>query len=131
MKIVPHCQFFKIFLDDTSLLDPSQSSFQIALTDDFHHNLDWGGSMLLILQDLSALYDMVNYPLLAHQLTNAGIQGTVLQWMISFLHGWRQRAAPEERTSPWCAISLKGQLPPQNFVISTYISSPNWSRDLG
>ncbi|CAI5776469.1 RRM domain-containing protein, partial [Podarcis lilfordi] len=44
----------------------------VALTDDLH---------------LSAAFDMVDHELLDHRLADVGIQGTVLQWLRSFLSG--------------------------------------------
>lgn len=56
------------FLEDTSALDLFQFSFQpchgvefvlVTLIDDLHRQLDWGGSTLLLLLDLSATFNMV------------------------------------------------------------------------
>lgn len=88
---------FQDFLYDTSFLDPFPSGFWpehrmetvlITLRDDLWWHLDWGSSALLLLLDLLATFDMVNHALLAHYLTDAGIQGTAHRWLISFLHGW-------------------------------------------
>lgn len=55
---------------------------------------------LLLLLDFSAAFDMVNHNLLAHCLTDTGILGTVLQWLVSSLQDWGQKVAFEEKTSP-------------------------------
>lgn len=40
---------------------------------------------------LTAVFNMVDYDLLTHQLANVGIRGVALQWLISIPHGWGQR----------------------------------------
>lgn len=88
------------FLDDTSALNPFQSSFcpghrtvtvLFTLMDDLHRQLDRGGSALLILLDLIAALDTVDHELLTHHLTDAGVCGGASQWLSSFLHGQEQR----------------------------------------
>lgn len=57
----------------------------VTLTDNLHKQLDRGGSVLLLLLDLTAVFDMVDYDLLTHPLTNVGIQGMALKViLISF-----------------------------------------------
>ena len=82
------------FLEETSALDLFQSGFRpghgvetalVALMEDLRRHLDQGGSALLILLDLSAAFDTVDHELLACRLVTAGIQGTVLKWLVSFL----------------------------------------------
>ncbi|XP_077179731.1 uncharacterized protein LOC143830542 [Paroedura picta] len=96
------------YLEEASVLDPSQSGFRpghgvetalVALTDDLRRQLDRGGSALLILLDLSAAFDTVDHELLARRLIDAGIQGTALQWLISFLQDRGKRVAIGEKTS--------------------------------
>ena len=87
------------FWEETSALDPFQSSFQpghgvetalVTLTDDLQRKLDLAGSTLLFLLDLTAESDTVNHGLLAHCLADMGIQGTALKWLQSFLQGQEQ-----------------------------------------
>lgn len=42
--------------------------------------------MLLLLLELTAAFYMVDHDLLTHRLTNVGIHGVVLKWLISFLY---------------------------------------------
>ncbi|XP_077782882.1 uncharacterized protein LOC144327417 [Podarcis muralis] len=90
------------FLEETSALDPFQSSFRpgfgmemalVALTDDIRRQLDQGGSGLLILLDLSAAFDMVDHDRLDHRLADVGIQGIARNWLCSFISGRGQRVA--------------------------------------
>ena len=69
------------FLEETSALDPFQSGFRaghrvetalVALTDDLRRQLDLGSSALLILLDLTAAFDIVDYGLLARCLADLG-----------------------------------------------------------
>lgn len=62
---------FQVFLDAAAILDPFQSSYHpghgmetvlVALTDDPWRHMDSGGLALLLL-DLTAVSDMVNYDL--------------------------------------------------------------------
>ena len=82
----------QVFLEETWALDPFQSSFHpghgvetalVALTDDLRHQLDLGGSALLILLDLTAAFDIVDHGLLAHRLADMGIQGLALNPHVS------------------------------------------------
>lgn len=61
--------------------------------------LDRGESVLLLLLDLTAALDKLNFDLLTHRLTNAEVQGVALQCLSSFLQGWGQRVALGERVS--------------------------------
>uniref|UniRef100_A0A670HZ87 Reverse transcriptase domain-containing protein n=1 Tax=Podarcis muralis TaxID=64176 RepID=A0A670HZ87_PODMU len=95
------------FLEETSALDPFQSSFRpgfgtetalVALTDDLRRQLDRGGSGLVILLDLSwsiiiFAFDMVDHDLLDHRLADVGIQGIAHNWLCSFISGRGQRVA--------------------------------------
>lgn len=90
-------------LDDLLVLDLFQSSFcpshWTILTDNLHRQLDQGKFLLLFLLDLTAVFNMVDYSLFTHCLVVAGLQGTALQWLISFLCGWRQMVALGEEMS--------------------------------
>lgn len=65
----------------------------VALIVDLHRLLDKGRSVLLLLHDLTAALDTVNYDLLANHFANVGIHGTVLKWLDSFLKGQGPRGA--------------------------------------
>ena len=105
------------FLEDSLAVDPFQSGFRpghgvkialVALLYDLRKHLDQGGSALLVLLDLTAAFDTVDHELLICRLTEAGIQGTALKWLTSFLHNRNQsvmirREIPPIPTAMWCA----------------------------
>lgn len=70
-----------------------------ALKDDFWRHLGWDRSALLLSLNLSAVFNTVSYSLLTQCLANAGIQGTTLQWLLSFLQNWEQMVVLGEKTS--------------------------------
>lgn len=99
---------FQTFLNHTLVLDPFHSGFSsshgtetalVALTDDLHKQLDQGVLVLLILLDLTAVFDVVDYDLFAHRLANVGIDGVTLQWLTSFLRGQGQRVTLGEKST--------------------------------
>ncbi|XP_077182783.1 uncharacterized protein LOC143832365 [Paroedura picta] len=101
------------FFDETSALDPYQSGFRpghgvetvlVALMDDIRRQLDRGGSAIRMLLDLSAAFDVVDHELLVHCLAGAGIRGTALQWLVSFLQNRTQRVAMGESMSSPCEL---------------------------
>ena len=48
--------------------------------------MDEGKLSVLVLLDLSAMYDTIDHGILFHRLQHVfGIQGTVLSWLISYL----------------------------------------------
>uniref|UniRef100_A0A803TE10 Reverse transcriptase domain-containing protein n=1 Tax=Anolis carolinensis TaxID=28377 RepID=A0A803TE10_ANOCA len=87
------------FLDDTAGLDPFQSGFRpghgtetvlVAITDELRRQSDSGGSALLVLLDLTAAFDTVDYDLMIHRLAMSGIRGQALNWFNSFLRNRSQ-----------------------------------------
>lgn len=79
------------FLENTSSLDPLQSSFcpghgtemvLDTLTDDFCRQLDQDGLELLLLLELTAVLDMVDHDLWAHCLTKVGVCGVASKLFI-------------------------------------------------
>lgn len=44
--------------------------------------------MLLLLLDLIAIFDMVDYNLMTYCPIDVGTWGSALQWLVSFLHRW-------------------------------------------
>uniref|UniRef100_A0A803U0W5 Reverse transcriptase domain-containing protein n=1 Tax=Anolis carolinensis TaxID=28377 RepID=A0A803U0W5_ANOCA len=82
------------FLDDTAGLDPFQSGFRpghgteavlVAITDELRRQSDSGGSALLVLLDITAAFDTVDYDLMIHRLAMSGVCGQALNWFNSFL----------------------------------------------
>uniref|UniRef100_A0A803TLI7 Reverse transcriptase domain-containing protein n=1 Tax=Anolis carolinensis TaxID=28377 RepID=A0A803TLI7_ANOCA len=87
------------FLEDTAGLDPFQSGFRpghgtetvlVAITDELRHQSDSGGSALLVLLDLTAVFDTVDYDLMIHRLAMSGVRGQALNWFNSFLRNRSQ-----------------------------------------
>uniref|UniRef100_A0A803TWG8 Reverse transcriptase domain-containing protein n=1 Tax=Anolis carolinensis TaxID=28377 RepID=A0A803TWG8_ANOCA len=87
------------FLDDTAGLDPFQSGFRpghgtetvlVAITDELRRQSDSGGSALLVLLDLTAAFDTVDYNLMIHRLAMSGVRGQALNWFNSFLRNRSQ-----------------------------------------
>uniref|UniRef100_A0A803SW27 Reverse transcriptase domain-containing protein n=1 Tax=Anolis carolinensis TaxID=28377 RepID=A0A803SW27_ANOCA len=87
------------FLDDTAGLDPFQSGFRpghgtetvlVAITDELRRQSDSGVSALLVLLDLTAAFDTVDYDLMIHRLAMSGVRGQALNWFNSFLRNWSQ-----------------------------------------
>uniref|UniRef100_A0A803TYG3 Reverse transcriptase domain-containing protein n=1 Tax=Anolis carolinensis TaxID=28377 RepID=A0A803TYG3_ANOCA len=118
------------FLDDTDFLDPAESGFRpghgtettlVALVDDLRRELDRGSMSLLVLLDLSAAFDTVNHGILLGRLAGMGLEGTVLQWVYSFLEGQSQMvslgdacSAPQLLT---CGVPQDSVLSPMLFNI--------------
>lgn len=82
------------FVEASGCLDPSQSGFRprhstetalISVTDNIRQSLDNGQAVLLVLLDLSAAFDTVSHQIMVRRLREISIQGTALQWMLSFL----------------------------------------------
>ncbi|KAJ1123466.1 hypothetical protein NDU88_001935 [Pleurodeles waltl] len=90
-------------LETNDSLDPSQFGFRanhstetalIAATDDIRSLTDKGETVALILLDLSAAFDTACHRTLIRRLSNAGIRGKALEWIISFLSGRTQGTTP-------------------------------------
>lgn len=64
--------------------DPRMEMALVALTDDLHMHLDQGGSALLLLLNLTAVFDTVICDLLTHRFIKVGIQETALKWFVHF-----------------------------------------------
>lgn len=88
------------FLEDISALDPFCSVFcpgygmetvLVALMDNHHRQLDGVGRALLLLLDLTGVFNTVDYYLLAHCLADVGVHGIALQCLTSYFQGRGQR----------------------------------------
>ncbi|KAJ1108454.1 hypothetical protein NDU88_005830 [Pleurodeles waltl] len=118
------------FLEDNSILDPSQSGFRrnhstetalLAATDDIRQQMDNGETSALILLDLSAAFDTVCHRTLLTRLHEAGIQDKALNWISSFLSDRTQRV----RLSPFrskatnliCGVPQGSSLSPTLFNV--------------
>ncbi len=82
------------FLTQNNLLDSNQSGFRsghstetvlLSVVEDLRLARTASKSSLLILLDLSAVFDMVNHQILLSTLLRKGISGTALQWFDSYL----------------------------------------------
>lgn len=123
-------------------LDLIQSSFcpghetEIALVtfmDDLKRHLDQGGSALLLVLDLTAVFNMVDYDLLTHSLVDAGIRGLRFSGFSPFFmirdRGWYLG----EGLSWWHLIAVwsRRQAIPWRCWASISTPSPSWSGDMG
>ncbi|KAJ1112958.1 hypothetical protein NDU88_001218 [Pleurodeles waltl] len=117
-------------LETNDSLDPTQFGFRanhstetalIAATDDIRSLTDKGETVALILLDLSAAFDTVCHRTLIHRLSNAGIRGKALEWIISFLSGRTQRVRlPPFRSTATeiiCGVPQGSSLSPTLFNI--------------
>ncbi|KAJ1166727.1 hypothetical protein NDU88_007124 [Pleurodeles waltl] len=118
------------FLEDNSILDPSQSGFRrnhstetalLAATDDIRHQMDNGETSALILLDLSAAFDTVCHRTLLTRLQEAGIQDKALHWISSFLSDRTQRVhlSPfrSKATNLICGVPQGSSLSPTLFNV--------------
>lgn len=67
----------------------------LALADDFHRQLDQGGSAQLLLLDLKAVLNTVSDDLMTYGLTDIGVRELTFQWLSSFLQDWGDSMALE------------------------------------
>lgn len=70
-----------------------------GLVDNLCRHLNSGGAVLLMLLNLTTVFDMVDYDFLAHRLADVGVHGVALQWLPSFFLGWGQRVVLRKRGS--------------------------------
>ncbi|KAJ1134487.1 hypothetical protein NDU88_000938 [Pleurodeles waltl] len=117
-------------LETNDSLDPSQFGFRanhstetalIAATNDIRSLTDKGETVALILLDLSAAFNTVCHRTLIRRLSNAGIRGKALEWIISFLSGRTQRVRlPPFRSTATeiiCGVPQGSSLSPTLFNI--------------
>ena len=93
----------------TSMLDPLQSAYSdkhstetalIKVQNDILSALDAGSSAILLMLDLSAVFDTINHDILLSRLCNVyGITDDALDWFKSYLTGWIQRVVIEDAVS--------------------------------
>lgn len=88
----------------------------VTLTYDLSRQLGWGKlALLLLLLELTAVFNMVDYGLLTHCFTEVEIRGAVLQWLTSFFHGWGWRIVLEEDMSMRHSLMYRM---PQGMILS-------------
>lgn len=82
------------FLESNNMLHSSQTGFHpqhgtetalLTVVEKDKKNLDKGGSTAILLLDLSAAFDTVNYDILIHRLRNFGLSSSVITWLQYFL----------------------------------------------
>lgn len=80
-------------LDEMDYLDPFKADFRLGfemettLVDYLRRDLDRGSVTLLVLLDLSAVFDTINHSPLLEFLSDLGLSGIVFDWFNSFLLG--------------------------------------------
>lgn len=107
----------------------------VTLTDNLPRQLDQGKLTLLFILDLTAVFNTVDYDLLAHHLASVGIHKTVIQCAHFSIIG--NRGQKRERNCPYgttyYAGCLKGQFLLQCYLTSihTPLSQLAWSAGIG
>ena len=91
------------------LFDPLQSAYRdkhstetalIKVQNDILSALDAGSSAILLMYDLSAVFDRIDHDILLSQLCNVyGITGNAIDWFKSYLTGRIQRVVIEDSVS--------------------------------
>ena len=86
----------KTYMDGNSLTEKYQSAYKechstetalLNVKDDIMRSIDRGCAVVLVLLDLSAAFDTVDYSMLCDMLrSRLGVTGTVLKWIQSYLH---------------------------------------------
>ncbi|KAF7236044.1 putative RNA-directed DNA polymerase from transposon BS [Varanus komodoensis] len=98
-------------LDETDYLDPFQFGFRpgygtesalVSLYDDLCREKDRGSASLLVLLDLSAVFDTINHGIFLDRLAGLGVGGTALQWFCSYLNDQFQKVVLGDcGSAPW------------------------------
>ena len=117
-------------LDETNALDPFHSGFRlchgmetalVALLDDLLREADGSNMSLLVLLDISEVFDTVDHGILLGRLSELGIGGQALAWLQSFLEDCPQRVQLGESVSaPWnlnCGVPQGSIISPMLFNI--------------
>ncbi|XP_077986931.1 uncharacterized protein LOC144441248 [Glandiceps talaboti] len=86
------------YLATNSLLEPFQSAYRSL-------SLDSGKYVLLILLDLSAVFDTIDHGILLNRLSNFGITGMALTWFTSYLKNRYQSVTIQNITNEPSALS--------------------------
>ena len=96
-------------LTNNSLFDPLQSAYRdkhstetalIKVQKDILSELDAGSSAILLMLDLSPVFDTIDHDILLSRLCNVyGITGDALDWFRSYLTGRIQRVVIENNVS--------------------------------
>ena len=101
------------YLVDHELLDPYQSAYKkrhstltalLKLNEDIFEALDDSEVTLLVLLDFSKAFDTVNHKLLLAKLDILGFQGSVCNWIHSYLSGRSQKVKTDTEESEWAEI---------------------------
>uniref|UniRef100_A0A8B9I1J1 Reverse transcriptase domain-containing protein n=1 Tax=Astyanax mexicanus TaxID=7994 RepID=A0A8B9I1J1_ASTMX len=125
-----------LFLTQNNLQDPNQSGFKpahstetalIAVTEKLHAAKATNLSSVLILLDLSAVFDTVNHNILLSILTSLGITGSAWHWFASYLEDRSYRVTCQGATSAPCRLSTGV---PQGSVLGPLLFS-FYTRSLG
>lgn len=116
------------FIENSNFLDARQAGFRsahstesviLAVMDELRGGADRGISQALILLDLSAAFDTVDHDLLVDRVGCAGIQGSALRWITSFLADRSQAVRLGDFSSPMrkltCGVPQGSSLSPLLF----------------
>ena len=95
-------QHLTAFLEESCLLDPNQFGFRagqstsdqlLLVYSEVSRRVDEGGRVDVVLFDYSKAFDVVRHDILLEKLHCLGIQGSILQWISSFLSERLMRVA--------------------------------------
>ena len=92
-QLISHMKAHGLFENLPSAYHPfySTETALIKVHSDLLRALDDGCAVLLVLLDLSAVFDTLDHDILLDRLNNLGVLGTVLQWMASYVQDRLQR----------------------------------------
>ena len=109
-KILEHIIVKKIMdhLENNAILCPQQHGFRkkrscetqlLELVDELAHNMEGGAQTDIVIMDFAKAFDKVNHSLLLHKLHHYGVQGSINQWIQSFLRDRTQAVVVEGAVS--------------------------------
>ena len=116
-------------MDNCGYYDPFQSAYKkchstetalVRVNDDLLKALDNGDSALLLLLDLSAAFDTIDFNILRNRLVEVNVTGTVLNWFISYISQRKQSISINGQSS---AVSTIECGVPQGSVLGPVLFS--------
>ena len=117
------------YLENNNLLDYFQSAYNKSVstetalthvTDLIHNSLDSSYCVQLLLIDFSSAFDMLNHSILINRIIELGIEGSPVQWLMSFITDRTSSVKINDFISPPTNI-LKGV--PQGSVLGPLLFS--------
>ena len=105
--VMDHMTRHKLFCDEQHGFVPGRSCMTQLLTciDDWSEALDRGEPLDSVYLDFKKAFDTVPHERLIKKLVSYGIDGSVKNWISSFLHGRKQRVSIKGYTSEWSSVT--------------------------